>query len=124
MPVATADDFIDQPEKPQAPTRQRTKSTSIGLLSGMAERDAALRVTGNYHQHTLGDNQPSASYLPRDSPILNLSPNLSPESHVSSSSPVFELLDSNQRRTVEGQCLNCMNCNWWHIIKMTNNIII
>lgn len=98
MPVATADDYIEKPEKPQVPNRQRKKSTSV--RSGLAERDATVHGASNYHH--LGDNQPSASYLPRHSPILNLSPNLSPESHTSTASPVYELFDPT-RRTVHGK---------------------
>lgn len=95
MPVATTES--------QVTGRQRKKSSSI--RSGVSEREAALQVSGNYH-YSITDNQPSASYLPRHSPILNLSPNLSPESHASSSSPVFELLDSTHHRTVQGMKVN------------------
>ena len=71
--------------------------------------------------HTESQQAAPASYLPRHSPILNLSPNLSPESQPDSSgSPVFELLDSNRRRTVQGrhqstydiQCTRVLPLNW------------
>lgn len=99
MPVATAENYVDNHEKQQMPNRPRRKSTSvIGIVE---EAETARQMAAAYHH---ADNQPSASnYMPQNSPILNLSPNLSPESHADSASPVFELLDSNQRRTYQGR---------------------
>lgn len=93
MPVATAENFVNKSEKPRVAGRQRRKSTSI--LNAVVE-NSEVGI------HADGSQATASSYLPRHSPILNLSPNMSPESHPDSSSPVFELLDSNQRRTVQG----------------------
>jgi len=68
------------------------------MLTVVAGEGETSRMAAGYRAET---QQPSGSYLPRHSPILNLSPNLSPESQPDSSSPVFELLDSNRRRTVQ-----------------------
>lgn len=72
--------------------------------------------------HSATETQPSASYLPRHSPILNLSPNLSPESQSDSASPVFELLDSNRRRTVQGKCTCCISTGY-KVIRFCSHFI-
>lgn len=65
------------------------------------EGESSRTVGVSYHS----DEQLPGNAIPCHSPILNLSPNMSPESQPASSSPVFELLDSNRRRTVQGKCL-------------------
>jgi len=118
MPVATAESFVDKKEKSQVNSRQRKKSTSV-----VVDSESTRQLAGNVHL----DNQPSASYIPTHSPILNLSPNLSPESHPDSSSPVFELLDSNQRRTVQGESSNLLcklNCTSTPVLGILNACIV
>ena len=88
MPVATSEGFVEKPEKSRpSGNRPRRKSSSV-LTVVASEGETSRMAAAGYH--TESQQAAPASYLPRHSPILNLSPNLSPESQPDSSgSPVF-----------------------------------
>jgi len=92
MPVATVDGFVDA-DKAQNLCRRRKSPPIVEATSGSSGPGASFQT----------DSPPSSSMIPCHSPILNLSPNMSPESQPNSTSPVFELLDSSGRRTVQGR---------------------
>lgn len=99
MPVAAVEQYSETKDRPGTSRRRRKSSTICTTsLEGEANHPVALAFRA--------DDQANAStFIQCHSPILDLSPNMSPESQPNSASPVFELLDSTNRRTVQGTCM-------------------
>lgn len=99
MPVAAVEKKYSETKDRSGTSRRRRKSSTICTTS--LDSEAAHSVSLAFHAD---DQTNTPSFLQCHSPILDLSPNMSPESQPNSgASPVFELLDSSNRRTVQGE---------------------